>query len=106
MGPMIEQYPICCEFEENMSVKDFFASVEEKMNNCFKYRKSLGTAYNSGLDICSTFIFQKKIHSTIKNLIIGGFHSEEIEIPPNEWAASENTLDIEVNPQAFIPKMQ
>ena len=97
MGVMIEQYPICCEFEDGMSVKNLFDSIEENLNTCFKYRKSLGTAYNSGLDVCSTFIFQKKIHSTIKNLNIGGYNSEEIEIPPNEWSASENTLDVEVN---------
>ena len=24
-------------------------------------------------------------------------NSEELEIPPNEWSASENTLDVEVN---------
>ena len=97
MGAMIEQYPICCEFEDGMSVQNLFDSIEEKMNTCFKYRKSLGTAYNSGLDICPTFIFQKKIHSVIKNLNIGGYNSEELEIPPNEWSASENTLDVEVN---------
>ena len=97
MGAMIEQYPICCEFEDDMSVQNLFESIEEKMNTCFKYRKSLGTAYNSGLDICSTFIYQKKIYTTIKNLNIGGYNSEEIEIPPNEWSASENTLDVEVN---------
>lgn len=97
MGIMIEQYPVHCEFEDGMSVKNLFDSIEEKMNTCFKYRKSLGTAYNSGLDICPTFIFQKKIHSTVKNLNIGGYNSEEIELPPNEWSASENTLDVEVN---------
>lgn len=60
MGAMIEQYPVCCEFEDGMSVQNLFDSIEEKMNTCFKYRKSLGTAYNSGLDVCPTFIFQKK----------------------------------------------
>lgn len=97
MGAMIEQHPVCCEFQDGMSVQNLFESIEEKMNTCFKYRKSLGTAYNSGLGICSTFIYQKKIHSTIKTLNIGGYNSEEIEIPPNEWSASENTLDVEVN---------
>ncbi|MBR5914078.1 MAG: hypothetical protein IKZ58_06940 [Selenomonadaceae bacterium] len=97
MGPMIEQYPVCCEFEDGMNVQNLFDSIEEKMTTCFKYRKSLGTAYNSGLDIFPTFIFQKKIHSVIRNLNIGGYNSEEIEIPPNEWSASENTLDVEVN---------
>ena len=97
MGAMLEQYPVCCEFEENMRVKDLFNSLEEKINFGFKYRKSLSTAYNSGLDICSTFVFQKKFHTVFEDLKIGGYPAENLELPPNEWSASENVLDVEVN---------
>lgn len=97
MGAMLEQYPICCEFEENLRVKDLLNSLEEKINTGFKYRKSLSTAYNSGLDICLTFSFQKKIHTLIKDMKIGGYSIENIELPQNEWSASENVLDVIVN---------
>lgn len=41
--------------------------------------------------------FSEKIYTSLKTLNIGGYNSEEIEIPPNEWSASENELDVEVN---------
>ena len=63
----------------------------------FQISQNLGTAYNSSLDNCSTFIFQKKNLNTIKKINVGGYDSEEIEIPQNEWSASENNLDVEVN---------
>lgn len=97
MGAMLEQYPICCEFEENMSVKDLFDSMKEKINTGFKYRKSLSAAYNSGLDIGLTFSFHKKIHTLVEDMKIGGYPAEHLELPPNEWSASENVLDVIVN---------
>ena len=97
MGAMLEQYPVCCEFEENMRVKDLLDSLGEKINAGFKYSKSLNTAYNSGLDICLTFSFQKKIHTLIEEMKVGGYPAEHLELPPNEWSASENVLDVIVN---------
>lgn len=97
MGAMLEQYPICCEFEENMSVENLFKSIDEKVNTGFKYRKSLSTAYNSEKDICPTFAFQKKTLGALNNLILGGYPAEVIEVPENEWSVSENALDVEVN---------
>ena len=97
MGPMLEQYPICCEFEDNMSVADLISSIDEKVNTGFKYRKSLSTAYNSEKDICPTFAFQKKTLGAFNALTLGGYPAEILELPPNEWSASENGLDVEVN---------
>ena len=97
MGAMLEQFPICCEFEDGMSVADLLKNLDDELNTCFKYRKSLGAAYNSGKDLCCTFAFQKKFHSSMENLKICGYPAQLIELPPNEWSATENTLDVEVN---------
>lgn len=97
MGAMLEQFPICYEFEDDMTVDDILSNLEKKLDTCVKYRKSLGVAYNSGNDICATFVFQKKIRSTLRSLNIGGYSSEYIELPPNEWSVTENVLDVQVN---------
>ena len=96
MGAMLEQFPIRYDFKDNESVKDFLDALEIEMNTGVKYRRSLSTAYNSGLqEICATFIFQKKIHNA--DYDIGGYPVEIVELPTNEWSSVENTLDIEVN---------
>ena len=97
MGAMLEQFPICCEFEDSTTIDELLANLEKELNDCIKYRKSLSVAYNSGKDICATFVFQKKIRSAMRNLNICGYNSEAIELPPNEWAVTENSLDVQVN---------
>ena len=97
MGPMIEQFPVYCEFKDDMSVGELFDSLQEKMNLCLKYRKSLNTAYQHDMAISATFVFHKKIHTTLPKMKIGGYPSELIELPPNKWSASENVLDLEFN---------
>ena len=97
MGPMLEQFPICLEVDDNMSIDDLLNFFEKELITCVKYRKSLGAAYNSGKDICATFVFQKKIRSTMRSLNIGGYPSEYVELPPNEWSVTENILDVQVN---------
>ena len=77
-----------------MTAAEFFSGLEEKINASFKYRRSLGEIYKSGLqDECATFIFQKKVYS----VSLGDEDFETIELPQNEWSAAENSLDIEIN---------
>ncbi len=94
MGNMIEQFPVAWNFEKDLTVAEFFKGLEKKINDSFKYRRSLGEIYKSGLqDDCATFIFQKKIYSAS----IEGKEFETVELPQNEWSAAENSLDIEIN---------
>ena len=94
MGNMIEQFPISWDFEKDLTAAEFFSGLEEKINASFKYRRSLGEIYKSGLqDECATFIFQKKVYS----VSLGDEDFETIELPQNEWSAAENSLDIEIN---------
>lgn len=97
MGAMLEQFPICCEFEDGMTIDDLLDNLEKELTDSVKYRKSLSVAYNSGKDVCSTFVFQKKIRSTMRNLTVCGYPAEAIELPPNEWSVTENSLDVQVN---------
>lgn len=96
MGLMLEQYPIAWNFENDMTVGDFLNKLEEKVSEGIKYRKSLGKVYLDGSqNNCATFIFQKNIYA--EHFIVDGKASEYVELFPNEWAAAENSLDIEVN---------
>ena len=91
-----KHFPVYCEFKDDMSVGELFDSLQEKMNLCLKYRKSLNTAYQHDMAISATFVFHKKIHTTLPKMKIGGY-SELIELPLNKWSASENVLDLEFN---------
>ena len=94
MGVMVEQIPIRWDFENNLTVDEFLDGLEKNFNEGMKYRRSLGTIYSSGMqDECATFIFQKKIYYPV----IDGKELEILELPQNQWAAAENTLDIEIN---------
>ena len=94
VGVMIEQFPISWNFEKDLTVAEFLDGLAEKINLSFNYHHSLGKIYESGLqDDCATFIFQKKIYS----LSVAGKEFEPVELPQNEFAAVENSLDIEVN---------
>ena len=94
VGVMIEQFPISWNFEKDITVAEFLDGLAEKINLSFNYHHSLGKIYESGLqDDCATFIFQKKIYS----LSVAGQEFEPVEMPQNEFAAVENSLDIEVN---------
>lgn len=94
MGVMLEEFPINFSFEKDLNVDELLNGLENKFNTCMKYRRSLGTTYAEGLqEICASFIFQKKIYSAT----IGGQEFENIDLPPNKWAATDNILDIEVN---------
>lgn len=97
MGPMLEQFPICCEFEDGMTIDDLLDNLEKELTDSVKYRKSLSVAYNSGKDVCSTFVFQKKIRNMVRNLNICGYPSEAVALPQNEWSVTENSLDVQVN---------
>ncbi|MBO4400422.1 MAG: hypothetical protein J5809_01085 [Selenomonadaceae bacterium] len=98
MGTMIEQYPICWKFEQDLSVGEFISGIEAKMQECMKYRRSIGTAYQIGIDYDSaTFIFQKRVLGALNTMMLGGKPAEILEIPINEFSVSENMLDIEVN---------
>lgn len=94
IGVMIEQFPINWDFSKDITVAEFLDEIAEKIKLSLKYHHSLGKIYESGLqDHCATFIFQKKIYS----LSIAGKEFEPVELPRNEFAAAENSLDIEVN---------
>ena len=98
MGPMIEQFPIDCEFKDDMSLEELFDSLQEKMNLDLKYRKSLGAAYqHDDMAVCSTYVFHKKIHSALTKIKLGGHPAEKIELPINKWSATENILNLEFN---------
>ncbi len=59
-----------------------------------KYRKSLGTIYDSGIEgDLVTFIFQKNLYD---NIVLADTLALPIYLPPNEISAAENALDIEV----------
>lgn len=95
VGLMVEQFPISWNFENDLTVGEFFEELEKKIQESFQYRKSLSMTYYRGLqDNCATFIFQKKMHGDFS---IGGKNAKYIEILPNDWSAAENSLDIEVN---------
>ena len=98
MGAMLEQFPISWDFEKDITVAEFLDGLAEKINVSFKYRRSLGTAYSSGLqENGATFIFQKKILGALNSVMLGGLPAEIVEVPVNQWSIAENTLDIEVN---------
>ncbi len=98
MGLMIEQFPISWDFAQDLSVGEFLGGLAAKIQTGVKYRRSLGIVYKGGLeDDCATFIFQKKSLGALNSLIMGGKPAEVIELPLNEFSASENTLDIELN---------
>ena len=98
MGIMLEQFPVSWNFENDITVEEFLEGLEDEINNSFKYRRSLKTVYNEGLeDDCATFIFQKKTLGAINTLMFNGYPAEIIELPPNQWSAAENSLDIEIN---------
>ena len=94
VGVMIEQFPISWNFEKDITVAEFLDGLAEKMNVSFKYRRSLGSVYQSGFqDECITFMFQKSFYV----LHIDNLPNELIDVPQNEWFAAENTLDVEVH---------
>lgn len=94
IGIMIEQFPINWNFEKDITVAEFFDGIAEKIKISLNYHHNLGKIYEGGLqDKCATFIFQKKIYS----LSIDGEEFEAVDLPQNEFAAVENSLDIEVN---------
>ncbi|MBQ6976178.1 MAG: hypothetical protein IJQ16_06470 [Selenomonadaceae bacterium] len=98
MGLLIEQIPIAWDFTKDCSVENFFAGLEEKINEGLKYRKSLDVVYNKGLeDNLITFIFQKSIFGLGNGYNIAGTTVEVLDIPDDEYSAVENVLDIEVN---------
>ena len=63
-----------------------------------RYRRSLSTVYDEGLeDDCATFIFQKRALGALNGMIFDGKPAEMISLPLNEISAAENSLDIEIN---------
>jgi len=104
MGIMLEQYPISWNFEENISVSKFLDGVEEKVNFSPKYRRSLGTVYDEGLeDDCATFIFQKgDLGANDGTVKFAGTDAQlfNIDVFDNKYSAAENTLDIEITSTA------
>ena len=68
------------------------------MNEGLKYRRSLGTVYDEGLqDECVTFMFQKAIRNQDSSGTFAGTKLEYLTVPKNKFSASENVLDIELN---------
>ncbi|MBR6013310.1 MAG: hypothetical protein IK062_05965 [Selenomonadaceae bacterium] len=97
MGLMIEQYPISWNFEQDITVGEFLEKLAEKTKAGLKYRRSLKTVYEEGIeDDCATFIFQKNTEN-LDNMNIGDHVGKIIELPQNEISAAENSLDIDVN---------
>ena len=98
MGAMLEQYPVRWDFDRSQSVGNFLDGIEQTMNSCLKYRRSIGTVYSAGLnDTSATFVFQKKSLGAINAMKFCGTNAEIIEVPLNEFSVSENTLDVEIN---------
>ena len=96
MGLMVEQYPVAWNFENDMTVKEFFEKLDEKINEGLTYRKSLDKTYMDGSqDDCATFIFQKNIRTN--SYYFAGKWNDTVELSENEWSAAENSLDIEIN---------
>ncbi len=90
MGLMMEQFPISFDFEKNITVKKFLDSLEEKIAEELKYRKSLGAVYREGLqDNFVTFMFQKNIRNQDSSDTFSGRKMK--------YSAAENILDIELN---------
>ena len=98
MGIMIEQFPISWDFTEDLSAGEFLDGLEEKIQTGMKYRHSLGTIYDEGLeDDCATLIFHKKEIGAFNETEFAGLPVEMIDLPPSEYAAAENFLDLELN---------
>lgn len=97
MGIMIEEFPISWNFEADITVGDFLSGLEEKVNTSIRYRRSIGTVYEEGLeDATVTFVFQKGT-SAIEGIAFAGTTAEVIDLPPDDVSAAENSLDIMVN---------
>ena len=98
MGLLIEQIPIAWDFTKDCTVEKFFESLESKVAEGLKYRKSLDIVYNKRLeDNLITFIFQKRNFGFGSGYKIAGTKVEVVDIPDDEYSAVENCLDIEVN---------
>ena len=98
MGIMLEQFPISWDFTKDLSVEEFLSGLEMKIQTGMRYRRSLSTVYDEGLeDDCATFIFQKRALGALNGMIFDGKPAEMISLPLNEISAAENSLDIEIN---------
>ena len=94
MGLMLEQIPCAWDFRENISIGEFLNRLNGQTRIGMKYRKSLGTIYDSGIEgDLVTFIFQKNLYD---NIVLADTLALPIYLPPNEISAAENALDIEV----------
>ena len=94
LGVMIQQLPCVWDFSNDLSVDDFLNALEGKIRISMNYRNSLDVVYGTDMD-CATLIFQKNI--TRDHINIGNTTAQLIEVPANETAAAQNSLDIEVS---------
>ncbi len=96
-GILLEQYPVSFDFEENLTVEKFLDGLEGKINEAPKYRRSLETVYDTGLqDDCATFIFQKGSLTEESICKLADKPMQFVEMPENKFSAAENILDIEI----------
>ena len=95
MGLFMEDFPCYKDFGENLTAENFLNELEGNIRINKKFRKGLDIVYDNYLaEDCATFIFMK---DTLKNhVMIGDNTAQIIDMPPNEFSASENSLDIEV----------
>ncbi|MBR4151537.1 MAG: hypothetical protein IKT98_01085 [Selenomonadaceae bacterium] len=94
MGLMLEEFPCAFDFHEDISVREFLDKLSEQGRFGMKYRKSLDIVYNDGLeDECVSFIFQKMMH---EDTTLNDTRVEVVYLPPNEFSAAENSLDVNV----------
>ena len=98
VGIMIEQFPISWNFEKDLSAGAFLSGLEAKIQSGMKYRHSLGTIYDEGLENdCASLIFQKSDIGAFNGTAFAGLPVEMVDLPPSKYAAAENFLDLELN---------
>ena len=96
IGIMIEQLPIKFNFERDMTVTEYISALDAELATGLTHMRGLDVIYAEGLeDYCVTFIMQKNITGSAYN--IGGKPAPVIEVPANDYSATENALDVEMS---------
>lgn len=97
MGLMLDQYPIRWDFNEDMKAGEFLSRLEASVNKGMSYAKGLDEVYKNDLEgECATFILQKDTDANA-TYTLDGMPCQVVEVPANQWSATENVLDIVVS---------
>ncbi len=100
MGLMLLELPICWSFDQNLSVGDYLAAIEERTKEELQYRDGIGSVYESEQNLgMPSFIFQKGAIGRRGELPLGDTKGviESWDSGDDENEACDNIMDIELN---------